>query len=358
MSRTKAFAKEATPGIKVSPDVSLVGHGIYSNMPTPIEALPEQPEAISPLKPHGIYSYMPTPIDPVVLAPIEEFPQPDPTVKWDPTTKWDTSIDGGIVCFIPPGTVHEYLPSEAPATPGPIFPPVQPADLNDLGPPDVLYYEPPVAAPPEYPMPEGPWSGPYPVPEGPWTGPEPVPEGPSTGPEPVPEGPWTGLEPVPESPWTGPQPVPEDKWTGPYPAPTPEPDPIGVHLDDGGFVVYIDENGNAVCGYPPPGYGGGTVSQPVEPLPPLTIDGEGTISHNPVDPNGPAPIQPLYGGVVDMGDDDIQSAINDFIHSTTVKVPVKDVENVAQPVPVAPDTYHDNGIMPPEHGPTAPEVFM
>jgi hypothetical protein len=272
------------------PNADVIGHGHVSHMPTPIAALPEQTDAIY----HT---------DPVILAPIEEFPYPqyDPTVKWDPTTKWDTSIDGGIVCFIPPGTVHEYLPGDNPATPAPVLPPVQPADLNDQGPPDVLYYEPPVAAPPE-----------------------------------VPVGPWSG----------------------PYPAPTPEPGPVGVHIDDGGFVVYIDENGNAVCGYPPPGYGGGTVSQPVDPLPPLTIDGEGTISHNPIDPNGPVPVQPIYGGVVDTGEDDLQSAINDFIHSTTVKVPVKDSENVAQPVPVAPDSHHDNGIMPPEHGPQAPEVFM
>ncbi len=307
MSRTKAFVKDAIVGIQLPPDggftvyIDEFGNAVCGTPPwvkTQATLTPKEP--IFYTQPydtpdntigHGKYilSDWPTPFAPhpdkaavqpqaqPVPGPI--VPEHEPADVYDPIYGDDTKE--AIVCFIPPGTVHEYLPEDLGTQPAPL-PPVQPADLNDQGPPDVLYDPPIIPAPPEYPFPEGPWSGPYPVPEAPWTGPHPVPEGP---------------------------------WSGPYPI-----DPIHT--------------------------------MPVEPAVPLTIDSEGTISHNPINPDSPISFP------IDLGDDDIQAAINDFVHSSTVKeVTIKDIANVAQPVPVAPD-LHDTGIMPPEHGPRAPEVFI
>lgn len=48
----------------------------------------------------------------------------------------------------------------------------------------------------------------------------------------------------------------------PVPSPAPSNDPVGVHLDDGGFTMYIGPNGEIICGTPPK----------TEPSPPATTE--------------------------------------------------------------------------------------
>lgn len=71
---------------------------------------------------------------------------------------------------------------------------------------------------------------------------------------------------------------------------------------------------------------------------PLTIDFEGTISHNPID----------------FGDTDIQAAINDFVHSSTGKeAPVKQatLDSNASSVLTA-------SVGPADHAPVTSEVAI
>lgn len=150
--------------------------------------------------------------------------------------------------------------------------------------------------------PVGPWSGPHPydpAPTGPWTGPEPYPL-----PLPLPPKNIGHIEPIyPMIKDLADAPVEENH--GPYggifshmptpiapidevqiPVTPPGAVPVPVAPDSVGpvegtlnpgdiFTVYIDENGNAVCGTPPAGYGGGA-SEEAEPeivcyIPPGTV---------------------------------------------------------------------------------------
>ncbi len=229
---------------------------------------------------------------------------------------------------------------------------------------------PPVANPrePIEPLPEGPWTGPEPLPEDRWSGPYPAPlyEGPvhpygddgivffEVNPkEPKfyeqPGMPYPGtVDDVAETTEAGGKPY--DDGTSKLPpivygpggvAPEEPGDGTEVTLyDDGGFVVYIDADGNVVCGYPP-----GPIVPPTEfPAEPVGMNvPEGFTVY--VGPDGTV----ICGNPIDVPNP-VQAAIDAFVLNGAEQAPVlaSNPEPVLSPAVFTTDIRYSTDLPPAE----------